>query len=170
MTHQILLAALAIVVIGVTGPTRYSPGAALPSPESVRHIPELAWHAASAGPDCSVTCWDQHETNEHIAVDGGSTNERGGGAHFPTAFAGLCADKHPGCDIETNDENLASLTERIRGAVQAADLASLKTLLESSGGTVYIAAERSAVQIVGCRGDIVAHVRIPSDLSSLLTD
>jgi hypothetical protein len=71
----------------------------LPDPNSVRDIPELAWHATPSSRVCDVSCWDNHTNNVHVAFDSGDANERKGGPHSSPAD-GLCDEKHPSCNPE----------------------------------------------------------------------
>lgn len=166
MIAKAFLAVTALVTVAFAPPATRPAAEALPSPESVRHIPELAWHAAARLPDCSVTCWDNHQASVHVAFNGGNTNERAGGAH-DDPYAGLCAEKHPGCVVEVN---LIESAQGIQAAIDANNAEALTALLERNGGKVYLAVERNALQVIGCRGDVVGHFRIPANLQRALTE
>ncbi len=166
MISKLLITATALLAGAFANPAGEHATGALPTPESVRHVPELAWHAAGGESACTVSCWDNHEWVMHAAISGGNTNQVEGGSH-ETAFAGLCASKHPGCGGE---ENLIESAEGIQAAIDARDVEALKELLEQQAGKVYLAVERSALQVTGCRGEIVGHFRVPADLQRALTE
>lgn len=138
----------------------------IPNPESVRHIPELAWHAWQAGiqdpEDCVIQCWDLHGANVHTAIlsEENGLSELQGGDHTYYA-AGTCEDKHPLCE-PTQDMLVA-----IDDAIQTGDAARLRSILdEDEGASAYIAWERSAIQVLDCSesGELLAHLPVPSEL------
>lgn len=146
-----LIAALSVV-----------PGTPMPSTpatdsdEWLRATPELAWHAmVEAASKCTVTCWDHTGTGVHAAPTGGNANERGDGAHT-TTYPGSCDDKHPFCGGES-----FAFTGYLQDAIERGDIDSIRQLLEDKSRNVVVVLERNAIQLVGCRGDVTAHIQLP---------
>lgn len=132
--------------------------------EAFRETPELAWHVlfGAAEDDCSVTCWDQHQAGAHVAHGVGSWNERGAGSHTDP-FNGSCADKHPGCgggDVEM----IAALAK----SVEHGDAIALHAILNRGTADVYFAAERHAIQVLGCHGEVIAHFVVDDEMRTLI--
>lgn len=162
MIVKSILTATAVLTVAVAPRATEFADRAVPDPATVSHIPELAWHAIPGSDDCEATCWDQHASNLHVAFEGG-VNRRGGGLH-DEPYEGSCEEKHPQCS-----PSFASVDE-IREVIEGGDLKGLRTLLEKENTRIYVAAERGALQVVGCRGDVVAHLRIPPRMQALLAD
>ncbi len=161
-----LLALTALLGTALATPTVRPPAASLPNPESVRHIPELAWHAAEADVECGTVCWDQIASGVHVAVCDPeyATNETGLGCH-PAYYSGSCAVKHPPCG-----GGLLSALEGVQVALERRDVQGLKAGLVRGGAKAYFAAERNAVQIVGCKGEVVAHLPVPTGMRMALAE
>ena len=149
----------------------------MPDPESVRHIPELAWHAWQASThdrgSCTVQCWDQIPSNTHRATDAGpyGVNELGGGTHADP-YDGSCHDNHPECGWANSGPGQGTMAA-IDDAIRTGDAARLRNILdEDGGGSAYIAWERSAIQVFDCSesGELVAHIPVPSDLLAAVED
>lgn len=149
----------------------------MPDPESVRHIPELAWHAWQASThdrgNCTLQCWDQIPTNTHRAFVAGphGVNELGGGPH-DDPYDGSCEDNHPECGWANSGPGQGAMAA-IDDAIRTGDAARLRSILdEDGGGSAYIAWERSAIQVFDCSesGELVAHIPVPSDLLAAVED
>ena len=149
----------------------------MPDPESVRHIPELAWHAWQAGThdrgSCTVQCWDQIASNTHRAFEAGphGVNEVGGGTHSDP-YDGSCEVHHPECGWAQTAWG-QGLRDAIDDAIRTGDAALLRSILdEDGGGSAYIAWERTAIQVLDCSesGELVAHIPLPSDLLAAVED
>ncbi len=149
----------------------------MPDLESIRHIPELAWHAWQASThdrgSCTVQCWDQVATNTHRATDAGphGVNELGGGTHNDP-YDGSCADNHPECGWPETAWS-QGLRDAIDDAIRTGDAALLRDILdEDGGGSAYITWERNAIQVLDCSesGELVAHIPLPSDLLAAVED
>ena len=94
--------------------------------------------------------------NEHYGYTG-STGTRGGATHFD-CYSGTCDDHHPQC-IEVPAAQLDALEQ----AAIAGDQAKVKSMLEEHQ-TLTVNIERSALQLLDCGGNVVAHVPAPATL------
>jgi len=154
----------------------------IPDPESVRDIPELAWHAWRADiqdpKDCVIICWDQLVFRKHVAHDVGKphgVNERQGGSH-EKPYDGTCKDEHPVCRKPSGTEDPEGedpVRHAIDDAIRTGDVRRLRTVLDQGDGvSAYIAWERSAIQILDCSesGELIAHIPIPRDLLTALEE
>ncbi len=150
----------------------------MPDPESVRHIPELAWHAWQAGThdrgSCALECWDQLVLNVHVAYDLGpvfAVNEWGDGPHS-APYSGSCQDNHPECGWSNSGPGQGAMAA-IDDAIRTGDAAWLRSILdEDGGGSAYITWERSAIQVFDCSesGELVAHIPVPGHLLAAVED
>ena len=170
------LIALASAILVAAGPGSerasaefYAPTFAVPAApdrESVRYIPELAWHAVRDPDDCVIQCWDQHEFNVHVAnlvEEQDGVNKRMEGSHTEPA-AGSCEVKHPSCE-----PNLATVTQ-LNEAIRTADVARLRALL-GQNSNAYVAWERGAIQVLDCtRTELVAHIPLTNELLRAVAD
>ena len=128
--------------------------------------------------DCAVNCSPNgDQLGEHIApiAIGEATHERGGGSHedaYPGSCTGwVCLEweggvcnppdpctciewlepKHPECG------GSLALAEAVDAAISKGDVTSLRRLVLDSEGVTFLS-ERSAIQVAGCSGGIIAHV------------
>lgn len=112
--------------------------------------------------DCAVQCFDNEISEQHFAPLAGeeSTHKRKDGSHNSN-YSGLCTvatqieeAKHPECPPSF------AAAKAVEAALRTRDMQALATLL--SGSNVYLATERSAIQVLACTGEVAAHFRLPS--------
>lgn len=121
---------------------------------------------APATSDC-VWCHEDCPVGQHTAGNSGmslpSEWTRNGGAHTGgDCFSGTCDTKHgpTPCDEGggtvipegASDALLASLSDR--------DVDAFKRIGASFPNSIIVNADRAAVQIIGCRGAVVAHLPV----------
>jgi hypothetical protein len=122
---------------------------------------------------CELMCWEPFEAceeGEHDAFDSAMPSTwnavRNGGAHVtqPLCRTGTCATHHgplpclivelPGVDV------LAT----IQKALISDDAPVIARLISAAPKRIVLNVSRSALQVVGCSGGIVAHMPVSADL------
>jgi hypothetical protein len=127
---------------------------------------------------CELACWDGPcDPGEHDAFDtldpGTWDAIRNGGAHHtePLCRSGTCDTKHGPlpCDPYVDlPQGRVDVLQALRVAVLASDPETVAQIIAHGGDRVALNASRSAVQVTGCRGGIVAHLPLSADFLGLV--
>lgn len=113
--------------------------------------------------------------DEHDAWEGGGGVEllgtgrwaRAGGPHSTQSNCkpGTCDTKHGPCQ-EVSSAN----DDKARAAIDGGDAGAVSRLLRESSGRVVVNAERAAVQVLGCDGEMLSHLPVSQALLAVLLD
>ena len=111
--------------------------------------------------------------DEHHAYPGQSglgTWARAGGAHNGSPCKdGSCETKHGPCALaKAGGSTFETDLELVRSSIDSGDPAAVSRLLLRFAGRVVVNVERSAVQVLGCTGGVVAHLPISNTLVASL--
>jgi hypothetical protein len=109
--------------------------------------------------DCTVSCDDQVcAGGEHYAWESSIPHNTGDPHNLTPCLTGTCGDYHPWCR-NPDDEPLTSADmDLLREALASEDLAASVVRLSRAGTAAEINVQRSAVQLLDCRGLVVAHL------------
>jgi hypothetical protein len=80
----------------------------------------------------------------------------GGGAHESCVFPS-CSTGHGLCELEGASTTLVDTVEKI---IAAGSVSTLRTLLSTNEQVLSVNVPRSAVQVAGCQGQPIAHLRL----------
>lgn len=130
---------------------------------------EGAWNDASAQNDgdcllCSDCGSEDQEGN--LAWNLGhplAMNSAGDGPHGGACYlTGYCEDEHarPCRGPHQDGEDLEAVIQELEVAVRMGDLVGAQTIVaeQYADGALYLAAERSAIQVLGCNGTVIYHL------------
>jgi hypothetical protein len=110
---------------------------------------------ASGAADC-VDCVECTLGHKAYPGDGTSIWGYGYGPHTSCFDTGDCDLQHPQSECNISDDDAADL-ELVRAALQTDDAATLRKVLTRTTARVAYIPSRRAVQVVSCKGTVVAH-------------
>jgi hypothetical protein len=129
---------------------------------------------------CELMCWEGAcDSNEHDAFDSLDPEQwdaiRNGGAHVgpPLCRTGTCDTMHGPlpCDPYVGlPQGPVHVLEALRLAILESDSRMVAEIVEHASGRVSLNTARSAVQVTGCRGGIVAHMPLSADFLRLVQE
>lgn len=155
----------------------------------------LGWSAAAANEDrhpeavlvpvadgtmdeCELHCWEGPcDSGEHDAFDSLLQEEwdaiRNGGAHLssPLCRTGSCDTKHgplPCEPVVDLPQGQVDLLETLRVAIRDGDPQTVAEIVKYAPDRAILNLERSAVQVTGCRGGMVAHMPLADRFLALV--
>ncbi len=123
---------------------------------------------AASNEDC-IGCENQPgcPAGYHDAWEGGPGSwDRAGGAHLsePYCWSGSCQTKHGPCDLE--GELTTAALDALTASIAAQDIDGIGEFLDAHARQVAVNAARSAMQLKGCTGGVIAHLPMSGDLIS----
>jgi hypothetical protein len=124
--------------------------------------------AAPIGADFfCIDCYECSGQSGHST--NGSLGDFGGGFHNETCNSGTCDTIHGMCccNEEDSDFDMAAALDDVAAlqeVLMAGDADGLAYLVNRGSEVIRVEAERSAIQVVNCSGDVVAHFPLSAEM------
>jgi hypothetical protein len=152
----------------------------LVQPSSVTGAPAPIAVAGEYSPeDCNLfciqdpVCHPSYHNAWWVADPDSITSSWGSGRHVQNqtpCYFESCEDEHPSC--EGGGEDLLAIGfDSLKSSIVNADPATVRAFIAEAGPkAIEVNVDRSAIQILGCKGSVIAHIPISSDRVESLID
>jgi len=107
---------------------------------------------------------DEHHA--YVGQSGLGPWARAGGPHTVTVCrSGSCDTKHGDCTLaQGSSRTFGKDIEMVRGTIERGDPAAIAGILKQFPQRVVVNVERSAIQVLGCTGEVAAHIPLSNAL------